>query len=321
MSHEVETMAYMGETPWHGLGQHLPEGGTVEEWKVAAGMEWTIEKAGVRYNRTVGPHSGMVAMDDRHVLYRSDTGGALGVVSSKYRPVQPGEVLEFYRELVGSDGMFTLETAGVLKQGRKLWALARRNAEIKVGGTDVLLPYLLLATSCDGTLATTAKFTTVRVVCNNTLQMSLDGQNQVKIPHHTDFNIARVHDQLGLIDLCSDSFEKKANTLAGIEVSEREAAVFFTQVVGTQDQLAAYQKDGDTSKTVTELLELYKTAPGAELVTADGTAWGLVNAVTRFYDHERFSHGGRDNRLNSAWFGKGNAMKDRAVRMALAMAA
>lgn len=316
MAHEIDTMAYTGETPWHGLGSHLPDGGTIDEWRIAAGMEWEIKRSAVMFL------SGKNKYDGMNVLYRSDNERPLGIVSDKYRPVQPREVLEFYRTLVGDDGQFTLETAGVLKHGQKLWALARRNEQMKVGKDDVLLPYLLLATSCDGSLATTAKFTTVRVVCNNTLQMSLGGANEIKVPHHTTFDIKAVHARLGLIDEEFGKFIERATNLAKAKVNDREAAAYFTRVIGTKDQLEAFQKDGVTSKTVTQMLELFKQAPGSQLTTADGTVWGLVNAVTRFYDHERFSRDDtNDSRLNSAWFGKGNAVKDRAVSLALKMAA
>ncbi|WP_414616819.1 DUF932 domain-containing protein, partial [Stenotrophomonas muris] len=92
-------------------------------------------------------------------------------VSKRFKVVQPGEILEFYRDLTQHSG-FELETAGVLKGGKKFWAMARTGQSTSLKGRDRVDGYLLLATACDGTLATTAQFTSVRVVCNNTLQIA-----------------------------------------------------------------------------------------------------------------------------------------------------
>ncbi len=163
MSHLVETMAYVGQTPWHGLGNCLPAGQPVEVWQREAGLDWSIQEAEVLFN-TAADAIHIRSHSDAKVLYRSDTLAPLSVVSSRYQVVQPQEVLHFYNDLVHAGG-FELETAGVLKGGRKLWALARTGQGTQVKGQDQVNAYLLLATSCDGTLCTTAQFTSVRVVC------------------------------------------------------------------------------------------------------------------------------------------------------------
>ena len=145
-------------------------------------------------------------MDDRFVLVRSDTDEALSIVSGNYEVVQPKEVLEFYRELVSLYG-YTLETAGALNGGRKVWALAKTGRSSRVGedGKDKLAAYLLLATSCDKTLATTIAFTSIRVVCKNTLffvigDIKTGKRPQVKVPHNRLFHAEEVKRELGLLD-------------------------------------------------------------------------------------------------------------------------
>ena len=122
--HLVQTMAYVGEKPWHGLGNKLEPQQPIEVWKRQAGMDWEIENSEVRFisgNNTIGSiHS----FPEQKVLYRSDTRAPLAVVSKRFQVVQPGEILEFYRDLTADNG-FELETAGVLREGRKFWALAR----------------------------------------------------------------------------------------------------------------------------------------------------------------------------------------------------
>ncbi|MEA3116835.1 MAG: hypothetical protein QOI13_105 [Paraburkholderia sp.] len=164
--HHVNSMAYVGETPWHGLGTQLSPRQPIEVWAKQAGMDWLIESAEVRYVTGSSGNLGSIhAFPEQRVLYRSDTKEPLSVVSSRYQVVQPKDILEFYRDLTEVGG-FELETAGV-PQGRQE-ALGTR-AHRPVRRAQKQRPgYLLLATACDGTLATTAQFTSVRVVCNNT---------------------------------------------------------------------------------------------------------------------------------------------------------
>ena len=186
--HLVETMAYAGEKPWHGIGNKLAPQQSIDTWKLQAGMDWQIEASEVRYI-SGNNHVGVInAFPEQKVLYRSDTKAPLAVVSKRFHVVQPGEILEFYRDLTAYSG-FELETAGVLREGRKFWALARTGQSTSLKGRDRVDGYLLLATACDGTLATTAQFTSVRVVCNNTLSIALgNASSAIKVPHRSQFD-------------------------------------------------------------------------------------------------------------------------------------
>jgi len=147
MAHEIDhstgrpAIAYVGEAPWHELGEKLPERQSIETWLKAARLQWELKRLPVQYL----VDGRLRTMDDRFVLVRSDNQAALSVVSSDYQIVQPKEVLEFYRGLVESFG-YTLETAGALDGGRKVWALAKTpivDTVDSVGG-DVLAAYVLL---------------------------------------------------------------------------------------------------------------------------------------------------------------------------------
>ncbi|KIX63355.1 DUF932 domain-containing protein, partial [Burkholderia pseudomallei] len=124
--HLVQTMAYVGETPWHGLGNPLAANQPLEVWARQAGMDWRIEEAEVRFvSGMAGSTLGSIhAFPEQKVLYRSDTKAPLSVVSKRFQVVQPAEIIEFYRDLTEVGG-FELETAGALKDGKKLWALAK----------------------------------------------------------------------------------------------------------------------------------------------------------------------------------------------------
>ena len=237
MAHEVYSMAYVGETPWHGLGNQLTPKQSIDVWAEQAGMDWRIESAEVRYyaNHTTGGQLIMPFADNK-VLYRSDTLEPLSVVSQRYQEVQPREILEFYRDLT-EQADFELETAGVLKGGRKFWALARTGQTTALKGKDVSNGYILLATGCDGTLATTAQFTAIRVVCNNTLAISLADKSGsvVKVPHSTVFDAQKVKNQLGISVQQWEEYMYQMKQLSERRVTQREAANYLNRVFNNAD--------------------------------------------------------------------------------------
>ncbi len=314
MAHLVQTMAYTNATPWHGLGNQLTQNQPLEVWLREAGMDWDIRSSPVHYR---GDDS-LRQFNDVKVLYRSDNHNALSVVSNRYQVVQPREVLEFYRDLVDLGG-FELETAGVLKGGKKLWALARTGQETLLKGDDRVAAYLLLATACDGTLATTAQFTSVRVVCNNTLQMATgDCNGAIKVPHSTKFDADKVKQQLGLGVTSWQRFIVDMRRLADRPVHPFEARRYLVELMGDPDLPFHSQPN---SKALNRVFDLFAGAgKGSSLASANDTAWGLVNAVTQYVDHERRSRSD-DNRLDSAWFGQGASIKQRALEQALVLAA
>jgi len=309
MAHLIETMAFVRHTPWHGLGTRLPPHQSIEAWQQAAGMDWALLSAPVLYAVGEGETRRVKVNPDAQVLFRSDTQMPLSVVSQRYQPVQPREVLAFYRDLVAAGG-FELETAGVLKGGKKLWALARTGQAAVLKGGDQVKAYLLLATSCDGSLATTAQFTSVRVVCNNTLQLALGKQAQaVKVPHSTRFDPALVKRELGLGLSAWESFLASIQTMAACPVSQDEARRFLVDVLGDPAGPAVPARQ----RTQEQVLALFEgQGMGAALPSARQTVWGLLNATTEFVDHHRRARS-QDHRLDAAWFGAGAAIKARAL--------
>lgn len=315
MAHLVESMAYVGSTPWHGLGNQLTENQPIDIWLQESGMNWRIEQSDVLFNAdntalNIRSHA------DAKVLYRSDTLAPLSVVSNRYKIVQPCEVLHFYKDLV-SVGGFELETAGVLKGGKKLWALAKTGQEAKIKGNDRIKAYLLLATSCDGTLCTTAQFTSVRVVCNNTLQMATrDSNGAVKVPHSTQFDPNQVKEALGIGFAHWESFMTNLKQLSQRPVSPQEVDSFIRTVLNEPEFTEENVQGSKMFQTVNSLYQ--GKGMGSELSSASGAAWGLVNAMTEYVDHHRRARN-QDNRLDSAWFGQGALLKQKAFNQALAL--
>ncbi len=342
MAHQVEQMAYVGDTPWHGLGNQLTQNQPIEVWAKQAGMDWRIESSDVSYMaQNERGQSIIMPYEEQRVLYRSDTHAPLSVVSQRYQEVQPMEILEFYRDLTEQSG-FELETAGVLKGGKKFWALARTGQSAALKGKDVSNGYILLATACDGTLATTAQFTNIRVVCNNTLAIALRGQSSsagvVKVPHSTKFDADKVKQQLGISVRAWDEHMYEMKQLTQRKVTQGEAAAYFDAVfnntslsIADQEENIiqfyrnmatpnpAKEKSEPNGRAMTKAMDMFNgQGRGADLSSAKGTAYGLLCSITEFVDHERRAMSA-DHRLDSAWFGTGAAMKQRGLEQALRM--
>ena len=322
MSHDLDestgkpAMAYVGERPWHGLGEALPPEQDIETWVKAARLDWGIEMLPVNYQMGGRNH----VMRDRFVLARSDTQAALSVVSGDYRVVQPKEVLEFYRDLV-EERQYQLETAGALDGGRKVWALARTGLVAGVAGNpaDELGAYVLLATSCDKTLATTITFTSVRVVCQNTLSfavhdMKRESRRSIKVNHSRRFDADQIKKDLGLMDESWEKFKLQLTPMAGKAMSDSAAEEFFQSLFQSEKEMKEGTISDQKRKEVMQLMSFYRHAPGQDLPTAKNTLWGAVSAVTYYVDHIRTASG---DRLDSAWFGAGATLKEKAWQQAL----
>lgn len=313
MAHMIDTttgaaaMAYVGRTPWHGLGAQLQPGASIEEWTAAARLGYTVLESPVLYESPAA--SELQRWPMRKVLHRSDTGAPLAVVSDGYRVVQPAEVMDFFRRL-GELGGFELETAGALSDGRRVWALARVSDGADVVDGDTVRPYLLFGTSYDGTMATVAKFTDIRVVCNNTVVRALgEGNGSVRVLHSERFDADEVRLQLGIVASSWERFLVQSRALAGVSMSGTEADEFVKALLEPYHSGRLEIQDTRAYKRVLQLFN--GAAIGADIPGVAGTRWAMLNAVTQLVDHER----GRSDstRLESAWFGTGAAMKQRAV--------
>ena len=314
MAHMIDTttgraaIAYAGEAPWHKLGQQLTPGASIEEWTREAGLAYTVLESPVLFKTPATTEPEM--FKGRKVLHRSDTGGALAVVSDGYHVVQPAEVMDFFGKLVDIGG-FQLETAGVLSHGRRVWGLARVNEGAEILGGDVVRPYVLLGTSYDGTMATVAKFTSVRVVCHNTITAALGSGEAVRVLHSERFDADKVRQDLGIVASAWDRFLIQSRQLAGQPLSAEESDQFVRAL------LEPYKSPGvpvEESRAYRRVLELFNgKGIGSDIPGVRGTRWGMLNAVTELVDHER---GRSDNtRMESAWFGTGANLKNRALEL------
>jgi phage/plasmid-like protein (TIGR03299 family) len=305
-------MAFVGDTPWHGLGQELDPNAGMDAWRKAAGMDWTIESTPVTY----APNNyDAITFPERFVQYRSDTLAPLSVVSARYKPVQPSQVLEFFHELAQEHG-FKLHTAGTLFGGKRLWALAETGKFAEVSKDDGIGGFLLLSTSCDKSLATTARFTSVRVVCNNTLSFATQSSDYVSFTHLTQWDSSKMHDRIAQQVESFGAFMEMAKHLKKQKCDAAAAQEFLKQILFTPKELQTLEPTSiEKYRPYNRILELfYGEAKGWQLDGVRGTKWGLLNSITEYLDHHSPARSD-DARLNSAWFGGGDAIKSKAVEL------
>lgn len=313
----LNEIAYVGEVPWHGLGQSLDKGASIDQWEQAAGFNWRVQRSIVRYcadraNPNAAPHQ----FPEQHVLFRSDDKKPLGIVSQRYKVVQPREVLEFFRDVTEVTGGH-LETAGTLFGGKRFWALANLGNTESIRGDDTVTQYLLLTTSCDGSLATEARETVIRAVCHNTVSaaLSVKTKHAIKVSHRSVFDADEVKRELAETQGHYYTFVKAARELSRISVNNAAAEKFIATLLAS----STTREDVAESSAFKSILGLFKgSALGGTLLGAEGSAWGLVNAVTEHVDH-RAQARTADGKLNSAWFGNGDSLKTRAVELALSL--
>jgi len=324
MAHQIDTTSLnrasyaSTQREWHGLGELMPAGQDIETWAQAAGMEYKVQRATVRYatERLTpdAPLHSLRSLEDKLVLFRSDTGAPLGVVSDSYKVVQPREVLEFFREWAQANAC-TIESAGVLFGGKRYFATAKMSDGVFVGEGDKIVPYVLLSTSADGSLATEGRITTVRVVCNNTLRLASKGASSFRVSHRTAF---KAEECRGIIESAHaefGAFMDMSRKLASIKVESRLAEDMTTLLLTTPTRDADAARD---SAGFTKIMSLFQGGgKGSTLETARETAFGWLNAATEYVDHHVRARND-ENRTAAALWGPGADLKQRALDIALA---
>lgn len=313
MAHMVETMAYAGEVPWHGLGVKVPADLSPAQMLDKAGLDWTVQKIPAFAN--VG---GKQVNVGKSALVRSSDNSILDVVSNEWNPVQNQEAFEFFDEYCQAGDM-EMHTAGSLRNGQIVWALAKVNDSFELFKGDKVDSFLLFTNPHRFGQCIDVRFTPIRVVCNNTLTLSLDQKtkNAVKTSHRTVFNAEEVKETLGIATGKLQKYKEMAEFLGSKRYTNETLKEYFGKVF----PVLAYNKEKgpqrkEISKSASRALEVIHTQPGANF--AEGSWWQAFNTVTYLTDHEIGKSA--DSRLTSAWFGPNKNLKVKALETAVEFA-
>ena len=313
MAAEIEVIAgkaqmvYVGEVPWHGLGHEISPNLTPAETCEEAGVNWEVKKF-----PAYATVNGKKIKVDRSALVRLSDNKVLDVVGENWHPTQNIDAFNFFNDFIKA-GEMQMHTAGSLKGGQYVWALAKTNESFKVGKKDQVDSYLLLTNPHKFGYAIDVRFTPIRVVCNNTLTLSLASKsvNMVKVSHRRIFDANEVKEIMGLASSKLKTYKEMADFLYSKKYTNKTVSDYFQQiwpVITVKDKPRK-----DISKSASIAASVLLSQPGVEY--AGGTWWNAYNAVTYMTDH--LIGRNEDNRLTSAWYGINKGLKVKALETAL----
>lgn len=294
MAHNLEmgsdgsvAFALRGAPAWHGLANQVFDADaqvTTTEMLSAA----KLDNWGVRLEPVTFPADYRTVSDAFAVVRTNpfDAGtDVLSVVGDRYRVFQNEDLFAFGDALL--DGGAAWESAGSIKQGRQVFGSLLIDRELVLdpsGIADTTKTYLLVTTSHDGSAAIQALVTPVRVVCQNTLNMAMNGASQTFRVRHTADTAGRVaaaRQALGLTFAHMDAFDEMAADLFAASITAQDFDDLFTSLYPMPDVAAkaALTKWNDKRDLTTAL---YLNSPTQAGIT--GTAWGALNALTERVD-------------------------------------
>lgn len=348
MAHDIDhtkgiaAFAFKGERKhvWHGLGQEILATDDIPTITQKAGLDWTARKSPCKFDVEIPDGNGGVkketrTFDNTSVLYRTDSGDELGIVSdNRYNIVQPADIMSFFREFLHGNGL-EISTAGAVRKGRIVYATAElgKKYDFMMPGKDQVKSFVRLQTSYDGTRPTDLVHTTTRQVCANTMRMvDVDADRKgYRVRHSQVLDATNLKSAFGLLGEQHKMTAKLWNALAATAISDEEAATFFAELLDIDPTEFGKTEKNEKGKEVTviptrtlnqfqALANAYKNAPGASLKSSQGTAYGLLNAVTYWIDHEgtvrdHEGEGAAMARIASTQFGNGDVVKQKAQAM------
>ena len=338
MAHQIETMAWAGEKPWHRLGVEVDSNLTPWQMQEAAKLDWTVSK---RPSYTLdapewGEDVGLIQAENTFHIVRDSDNQVLSHCGRDYIPIQNEQVFEFFKRFTEA-GAMTMETAGSLKGGKEIWGLAKISEDFELIGGDEIKGYLLINQPHIVGKSMTIKLTPIRVVCNNTLTFALGqkGTASFRMPHVRAFNedvMESAREALGLSNEVMSLFKNQAKFLAQKKAKHSDILEFISEVYqpAVLQEFRNEMKLKEEGKLVGDIVpmkdrfnkypalvvEALERQPGADLKSSKGTWWGALNAVTYVEDHLRESND-EGNNLHSAWFGAGANRKARALDLAV----
>ena len=310
----VETMAYAGEVPWHGLGKKVLPDLTPDQMLVEAGLDWEVETHPLTYRYNGDNHA-----SGEQALIRSSDGKYLSTISDDWNPVQNHTAFEFFNEFVMAGDM-EMHTAGSLKDGKMVWALAKVNDTFEVMKGDTVESYLLFSNPHEYGKCIDIRFTPIRVVCNNTLTLAVNAaaDRVVRKNHCAPFDADSVKDMLGIAHKKMKIYKETAQFLSSKRFNPADINSYFGQVFPSLSKkyADAVLDDSTLSRPAKEAKYFLDEQPGAEY--GEGSFWQLFNAATYYIDHK--AGNSDDTRLTSAWYGANSQKKIKALNKAVEMA-
>ncbi len=308
----VENMMFVGQTPWHGLGNQVEEGVNVSDAMTAAGLDWEV---GLKDLQTVDG----VPVNHR-ATYRKTDGSILGVVGPRYTPLQNKDAFDWFQPFLDA-GECSIHTAGSLHLGQKVWVLAQLNRDnSEIVANDEVCKFILLSNSHDGSTAIRVGYTPIRVVCVNTLAFAHNHTNSklIRIRHtrSSQKNLEQVRDIMDNINAEFEATAEQYRFLASKSFNQKDVERYVKVVLGLEK--SADEDIKTRTRNIMDDILARIEGPKQTATNVRGTWWAAYNGFNEYLNYGK----GRttDNRLDSLWFGQNANDNVKALNSAIEFA-
>ena len=331
MSHEMtetDSAVYYKKAAWHGIGTVAEEAMSPKQALQMSGLDWNVTKsshidchymddAGFSYTATSTAKSATI---------REDTGEILGFVSQTYCPVQNSELAELAYALGETT---TVESFGSIRGGRRVYCLVHADSFTADNGQDDVHQYLLLANGHDGTLAMSGIPTSIRVVCENTLNMVLaQNNNMFRFTHNGDMNqkLTDARNALAFFRRTGKVFQSAVTQLTNKDWTHDDITRYWLDVYAKLDApVVSNPQTEQEEKTLIRSRSVMATwADTFDRERRDlgsrPSPWLAANAVTNWLQHKEAKRGRKmtsESRIEKNLFGKNSMDSVKVVNMAL----
>jgi phage/plasmid-like protein (TIGR03299 family) len=327
MSHQIHldevkgthSFAAYGEPAWHGLGQIVDKAMTSEECIKLANLDYEVEKTPIFAQIDIVEQDGVGGrtyqqIEDRYATYRNDTNEILGKgVGSRYEIIQNKDAFGFFDAII-DEGEAIFQTAGALGKGERIFVTAKLPDDLLVAG-EPCNKYIILTNSHDGSSSIIAGLTTIRVVCNNTLQAALRGlENKVAIEHRSGAKekLSEAYKVMNIASKYMQEVEEIFNEMAKKQIQDEELRKYITDVMKSEyaKNLTESEKAEESTRLKNQVNSIYEFAlshPTQQTDAARGTVWGAYNSISGYFNHICKFKGGQEQKFESQFFG--NAYK------------
>ena len=311
---ENDTMFSVKKRPWHGLGTVVENAPSIKEAIKLAGLDWNVKLKPLCTNENEP-----IAITSHQAVVKEGTTSVLGIVGNQYKPLQNSEAFEFFEPFIDND-MATLETAGSLFNGKKVFILAKINCGFSdVAQDDFIENFVLLSNSHDGSQAIRVGFTPIRVVCNNTLSsaISSDASKLIRVRHMGNV-VSNLEDLRETMDLVNKQFlatVEQYRELTKKDINSNDLRKYIKQCFSwkpLEQMIKEYDEhieiEETRSKLINRIEEIFELEPAHKV-------WNAYNAVNSYLNHERGKT--LESRYNSTWFGVNKKCDMNALKLAL----
>lgn len=315
----THSFASHSEKAWHGLGQVVDKAMTSEEAITLANLDYDVEKAPI-YAGIGGDNLTYSEFRDKVATYRTDTNEVLGLVGRKYEIVQNRDAFGFFDAIIDS-GEAIFETAGVLGKGERIFVTAKLPNDILVNG-EPCEKYIILTNSHNGSSSIIAGFTTIRVVCNNTLQASLkELSNKVSIQHRMGAKerLSEAYRVMGIASTYMTEVDNIFNKMANTKIDDGKLKTYIQEVMKPEFQRPDKNADEISTRFKNQVDSIYEfalTHPTQLTDASRGTLWGAYNSISGYYNYiNKFKN--NEAKFTSQMFGLGNNRINKGFEKAL----